>query len=294
MNTEQLECFVQVAGNLNFRRAADELHLSQPTVSKQVAALERELGGDLFVRTTRSVVLTALGESFLPDAREVLRLVYASKERALRKVQGSSLAIGYSDSNELSFLAPLLGELRRRIPEVLVRFVQGARDASIERLSREQVDAVLGFEAKSLEVGGITFRKLCDDNLVCVVRADSPLAVLDVAGGDDVAGQPQVVCLPASLRRRGYAAEGSIPDTQGGAVTYCSTTVEALCLVDAGFGYALLPSVEAVPAVGRTLVRWTGSPKAAYGVYLREGDAGETLQAFCEVAGEAYASQVLP
>ena len=67
MNTTQLECFVQVADNLNFRRAADELHLSQSTVSKQVASLEEELGGALFVRTTRDVALTAFGASFLPD-----------------------------------------------------------------------------------------------------------------------------------------------------------------------------------------------------------------------------------
>ena len=51
----------QVADNLSFRRAADALHLSQPTVSKQIASLEDELGGTLFVRNTREVALTALG-----------------------------------------------------------------------------------------------------------------------------------------------------------------------------------------------------------------------------------------
>ncbi|MBP3883537.1 MAG: LysR family transcriptional regulator, partial [Olsenella sp.] len=74
MNTSQLECFVQVALNLNFRRAAEELHLSQPTVSKQIASLEAELGAPLFVRTTREVLLTSLGEAFFKDAQEILRL----------------------------------------------------------------------------------------------------------------------------------------------------------------------------------------------------------------------------
>ena len=67
MNTTQLECFVQVAHSLSFRRAAEELHLSQPTVSKQVASLERELGGTLFMRSTRQVLLTQRGEAFLQD-----------------------------------------------------------------------------------------------------------------------------------------------------------------------------------------------------------------------------------
>lgn len=291
MNTEQLECFVQVAGNLNFRRAAEELHLSQPTVSKQVAALEAELGGALFVRTTRSVVLTALGESFLPDAQEMLRLAYASKERAQRRTQGPGVTIGYSDSDELAFFAPVLAEVRRRFPEAFVRLVQGPRDANIERLSREQVDAVLGFEAKSLEAGGIAFQKLRDDRLVCVVRGDSPLAALDEAGEEQVREYDQVICLPASLRRRGYAAEGSIPDAQGAAATtYCSATAEALCLVDAGFGYALLPSVGAPPTAGRKLLRWKGSPSASYGLYLRESSQNEVVPCLLQAALAAYAT----
>ena len=103
MNTTQLECFVQVADNLNFRRAADELHLSQPTVSKQVASLEEELGGALFVRTTRDVALTAFGASFLPDAREILRMSYAAAERARKKAEGTELAIGCSAQSTRAF-----------------------------------------------------------------------------------------------------------------------------------------------------------------------------------------------
>ena len=69
MNTTQLECFVQVAQNLSFRRAAEELHISQPTVSKQVASLEDELGGTLFLRTTReSGRIAMLAVPALPSA----------------------------------------------------------------------------------------------------------------------------------------------------------------------------------------------------------------------------------
>lgn len=288
MNTEQLECFVQVAANLSFRRAAEELHVSQPTVSKQVAALETELGGALFVRTTRLVVLTALGESFLPDAHEILRLSYSSKERARRKTEGDSFTIGYSDPSELAMLAPVLASLRERMPEAFIGFVQGARDANITRLSREQVDAVLGFEATSLETGAIAFQKLRDDDLVCVTRSDSELAAMSEVSAKTVSGLSQVVCLPAGLRRRGYAAQGSIPEASGSKATYCSTTSEALCLVDAGFGYALLPFVGAVPAQGRVMVKWKGSPSAPYGVYHRVDDASEALSVFCELALAHY------
>lgn len=288
MNTSQLECFVQVASNLNFRRAADELHLSQPTVSKQVAALEAELGGDLFVRTTRSVALTALGQSFLPDAQEILRLTYAAAARARRRIEGTELTIGYSDPNDLHRLAPVLGALHRERPEVRVAFVQGPRDANIERLTREQLDLVLGFETTSLEVGGIAFEPLRNDTLVCVVRDDSPLALLDEVGQEDVDGLPQIVCLPMGLRRRGYTAQQAIPRTDEQHTVFCATTTEALCLVDAGFGYALLPAISAVPLKGHRVLPWRGSTRASYGTYLRSEGTSALCRRFLSVAREVY------
>lgn len=288
MNTSQLECFVQVANNLNFRRAADELHLSQPTVSKQVAALEAELGGDLFVRTTRSVSLTALGQTFLPDAQEILRLSYAAAARAHKKLEGSSLSIGYSDPNDLQILAPALDNLRNEHAGLQVVLTQSSRDANIERLTREQLDLVLGFETSSLEVGDVAFEPLREDSLVCVVRADSPLAGLAGVGRDDVAGFSQVVCLPMSLRRRGYNAQAAIPHTTEQLTTYCSTTSEALCLVDAGFGYTLLPAISAIPGENRLALPWRNSTHATYGAYVQAEGRSPLCARFLELAREHY------
>lgn len=280
MNTTQLECFVQVAGNLNFRRAAEELHLSQPTVSKQVASLESELGGPLFVRTTRSVMLTALGESFLPDAQEILRLVYTAAGRARKRLEGAEIVIGYSDPNELANFVGVLDSLRRRQDGFRVSLTQGSRDVNIERLGREQLDAVLGFETPSLETGGIRFERLWRDSLLCVVREDSPLAGLEEVGSEDVEGLPQVICMPMSLRRRGYAAQASVPRTGEDITTWCSTTSEALCLVDAGFGYALLPEAATVAGEGRRTIPWKHGARANYGVYVRAGRQPDAVRLF--------------
>ena len=87
----------------------------------------------------------------------------------------------------------------------------------------------------------VQFRPLRTDGLNCIVRKDSPLATLNEVGLDDVVGYPQVVCLPASIRRKGSAAQGSIPRTDDEHTITCSTTTEASALVDAGFGYAPRP-----------------------------------------------------
>lgn len=288
MNTTQLECFVQVAQNLSFRRAAEELHLSQPTVSKQVASLEDELDGKLFIRTTREVALTAMGKSFLRDAREILRLAYAAGDRARRHASGTSLAIGYSDACELMRLAPALDRLRRELEGFHVTFSQGPRDANVTMLMREQLDVVMGFEEKALVAGGIGFTGLLEDGLSCVVRVDSPLAELAEIGPRDVVGLPQVLCVSPGLRRRGYRAQTSIPSPADAQVTQCATSSEAYSLVDAGFGYALVPSLYTMPDPFHRILRWKGSPNVQYGFYHRVGTRDDLVSSFAGIAVQTY------
>lgn len=288
MNTTQLECFVQVAQNLSFRRAAEELHLSQPTVSKQVASLEDELGGTLFLRTTHEVALTALGESFLRDAREILRLTYAAGERARSSANGTSLAIGYSDACELMRLAPVLDRLRKQHEGFHVVLNQGPRDANVTMLMREQLDVVMGFESDALVAGGIGFTGLLGDVLSCVVRVDSPLADLGEVGPEDVEGMAQVLCVSPGLRRRGYIARASIPTPAGAQVTQCATSSEAYALVDAGFGYALVPSLYTMPDPFHKILRWKGSPYVRYGYYHRADTRDGIVSCFASVAVETY------
>jgi DNA-binding transcriptional LysR family regulator len=80
----RLEAFVAVAEELHFGRAADRLGLTQPSLSRAVGGLERELGVPLFDRTTRSVTLTRAGEAMLPDARTALDAAMAATRRARR------------------------------------------------------------------------------------------------------------------------------------------------------------------------------------------------------------------
>ena len=100
MNTEQLRYFVSVARYRNFTETAREFYVTQPAVTHQISALEREVGARLFLRTTRNVSLTRAGELFLEDAKRILD----QEERALgrlRQLESSGcweLRIGYLNS----------------------------------------------------------------------------------------------------------------------------------------------------------------------------------------------------
>ena len=81
MNTFQLSCFLEVADMLNFARAAERLHVTQPAVTQQIRSLENELNVRLFNRTTRSVKLTEEGLVFLHDARHIVAISERAKKR---------------------------------------------------------------------------------------------------------------------------------------------------------------------------------------------------------------------
>ena len=110
MNTMQLACFTEVASTLSFSQAANNLHVSQPTVSHQIKSLEDELGCQLLARSTRSVSLTDEGFALIGYAHDILEL----SERARRRVAGAevvsakTLRIGVNDGIEAQALSPVL------------------------------------------------------------------------------------------------------------------------------------------------------------------------------------------
>ena len=100
----ELQCFVAVAEELNFSRAAKRLHMSQPPLSRQIQSLESKLGVRLLNRNTRSVALTSAGTLYLEDARQILTRLDAAAASARRAVTGEILRL------RLAFVGALLDE----------------------------------------------------------------------------------------------------------------------------------------------------------------------------------------
>lgn len=118
MNTQQLETFIYVAENLNFARAAEALNITQSAVSRQIHALEEELGTKLLHRTTRTVTLTPSGLSFLENAKYIMaRLELAeSKIKHNADLQLQPLSIGCENETHFDLLCRILDACREQIP----------------------------------------------------------------------------------------------------------------------------------------------------------------------------------
>lgn len=290
MNDTQLLCFVSVAQCLSFRRAAEELELSQPSVTKHIATLENELGGTLFARSTRTVSLTDLGEAFLPDAREILQIMSDASEKAKKKATGGHLVVGYNDCEQLYQISKVMKIFHEEHPNVGITLKLGTRDDSSESLNRGSLDLYFGFYGDSLVTGSVFYNEILLDNLCFVTNVASKFANYDVLQASDLVGQQQIVCVPLAYRRRAAKFRRALPEASGPETIYCETTVEALSLVDAGYGFTLIPTAFASPGVNRVILPWKGDYSASYGIFSNINVENPFVDSIIKISEEVFAN----
>ena len=121
MNFNQLKYFVSVADHLSFSYAADENYITQTAMTQQIRALEEDLGVKLIDRSTRPISLTPAGNTFILDARRILKRMNDARERAREASSGitGTLRIGYIKGYERSELSDILRDFHRENPGIL-------------------------------------------------------------------------------------------------------------------------------------------------------------------------------
>jgi DNA-binding transcriptional LysR family regulator len=142
----QLRVFTEVARQLSFARAAEELHLSPPAVTMQVKELEGHIGLPLFERSGRQVALTTAGEYMLVYARKILATLKDAEDAAarLQRLEVGTLTIGMVSTAKY-FLPRLLAVFKREHEGVDIRLVVGNRDQLVKMLQGNEVDiAIMG------------------------------------------------------------------------------------------------------------------------------------------------------
>ncbi|MEV7010829.1 LysR substrate-binding domain-containing protein [Streptosporangium sp. NPDC051022] len=144
MELRQLEYAIAVAEELHFGKAAARMHVTQQSVSEQIRRLEKEIGAPLFVRTSRRVTVTAVGEAFLPEARRAVAAVRHALDAGRRAAAGPAgeLRIGHAADLGLRLFQLVIPVLRARLPEV--------RPAPCPMTTADQLTAL---EDRRLDIG---------------------------------------------------------------------------------------------------------------------------------------------
>jgi DNA-binding transcriptional LysR family regulator len=244
---------VAVAEERHFGRAAERLHVVQPTLSMQVRALEKELGGPLFVRTSRRVELTEAGTAFLAEARRTLAQAEWAKTTAQRSLRGEigSVRVGFAG------VAVLIGKLGRDLEVFHERYPQ-ARIEVREMVPRAQGEAILAGELDvgySPGFGAVVHPDLRADRigtspLVVAMSERHRLADRKTVPLRDVAAEPLLVY------SEGGDNDSTVDDLRaqlGGPtpdhVRYLPSTLSVLAMASAGLGVALVPAQTAHIAI---------------------------------------------
>ncbi len=210
-----LKYFLAVAREENMTEAANVLHVTQPTLSRQIADLERELGVTLFARTNRSCMPTGDGMRLRQRAEEILSLAQQAKAE-LADGEGAlagTIRIGAGETWAMRLVLQVFAKLRRDHPGVQVELYTGNADAVEERLERGLLD--FGLLIEPVNLGKYEWLRMPGaDRVGVAVAAGSPWASLDAARPDDIAKMPLLLSSRTSNKGVDLAAwsDGRLAD----------------------------------------------------------------------------------
>ncbi|WP_456297035.1 LysR family transcriptional regulator [Vibrio sp. AK197] len=242
INARQIQSFIRVAQLGSFTEAAELLHMTQPSLSHQIRQLEHTLRIKLFERTTRRVVLTEAGQTFLPAAERILTRL----ESALRDMH--SLADGHT--GRVSFAALLtvgaslipaaMAEFQRQHPKVTLEYLEESDEPIYQQVINGDID--FGIGAMPRQVEDIIFSPIYKDYLYFVCSPRHPLAEYSEVSWHEIVQSP-FIAMKTGTSMRNLMEQGfsmtSVPMEPVQTAIYQSTI---LGMVACDLGVSVVPS----------------------------------------------------
>jgi DNA-binding transcriptional LysR family regulator len=190
LDIRSLACVLAVADLLHFRRAAERLHLTQPSLSQRIRALEAEIGVTLFARDRRGVALTAAGAAFLGPARQAVAEAEAAKAAALRAAIGDAglLRLGFTLIAFYGVLPAAVQAFRARFPGVAVELAEMNSPAVEAALAAGRID--LGVLHPPLATPGFGIQALPEEPMLLALPEGHRLAARTAIRIAELRGEP--------------------------------------------------------------------------------------------------------
>jgi DNA-binding transcriptional LysR family regulator len=299
VDVRQLRHFEAVAHTLHFGRAATRLGMTQPPLSQSIAALERELGASLFLRTKRSVALTPFGAQWLVHVRAALAGVGDLPQIAkrLRDGEAGRLELSFVSTADYSILPTLVRRYASLYPAVEIALTEATSDVQIAALldGKGLVGIVIPPAGGALPEP-LSYRRLMSEPLVAAVPESwIEEKRLSLSAGhappDAVIGAPLII-FPRRSAPAFYDLVTGYFAAHGGNARIVQEAIQMqtiISLVSAGMGIALVPA--SLRHLARTGVRYVDlageAPSLESGIVWRRGDITPTLDRFLDVALEA-------
>jgi DNA-binding transcriptional LysR family regulator len=238
-----LRCFVTVAEEMHFGRAAERMNMSQGPFSRQVQILERILDVQLLERTSRSVKLTPAGQSFLPEARHILQLLDNATLLAKRIALGKtgSLKIGFTAMTAVGILPRLVAGFREAFPHAELILQEANSADQLRKLHSSEID--IAIVRPPLPPMALQSLCLSTESLVAAIPVSHALSKKSKLTLKDFAGEPFISYLPyeayylCTVVGDLLAKAGVTPNT----VQKLTQVHAVMALVHAGIGVSIVP-----------------------------------------------------
>ena len=239
----QLRCFVAVAEELHFGRAAARLNMTQPPLSRQIQILERVLDVVLLERSNRTVKLTPAGQSFLAEARRLLKLAESAALLAKRVANGKagSINIGFTATSAYSYVPELVAACRRELPDVEVSLKEMVSGDQLKRLDSGEID--IGLLRPPIPRAGLSAFRVTAEPLIAAVNVAHALARAETIAIEHLAREPFIMYAPYEARYfhdllvELFSRAGLVPNY----VQHLAQIHSILAMVHSGVGVALVP-----------------------------------------------------
>ena len=258
VNLEQLRSFVTVAELGNFTRAAEHLHLAQPSLSRQIATLEHDLAAELFHRARAGSTPTLAGESLLPLARRMLADADSIRRELaeLAGLQRGRVRLGATPTLCISLVAEVLSAFHSAHPGIELHLSEQGSKLLLEQLAGGELDLALITTSAEASTEQFTITPLLVEELVVISSSKAPPVTEDDSIGlEAVARLPQIVfsstydlrsATDAAFRTAGVSPHPVIEGAEMDAV---------LRFVERGLGIAIVPAMVLIDRPGLRAAR---------------------------------------
>ncbi|SUV10513.1 hca operon transcriptional activator [Priestia megaterium] len=243
MEIRVLRYFLMVAREGNITKAADVLHVTQPTLSRQLKDLEQELGKKLFIRSSHSIILTDEGMLLRNRAEEIVNMVdkLEAEFSSMEETIGGDVYIGGGETEAMKHIARVAKDVQLRYPNIRYHLYSGNEEDITERLDKGLLD--FGILIQPADISKYNYLNMpAKDVWGVVMRKDSPLALKESIQAADLLEVP-LICSRQAMKQT--FSKNEFSDWFGedfhklNIVTTYNLAYNAAIMVEEGVGYAI-------------------------------------------------------
>lgn len=282
---------------MNFSLTAQQLFVSQPTLSHQIKQLEKELGFELFKRTKREVELTKAGESFYEESRYLLEHLYKGVEKARHysEVYDNRLVIAYENNSLVMLhLSDILERFHQKYPSIQVELNVTDHVRKDVLFKDEKVDILFTVKDKVTQLSQVAYQELYQGQYMCVLSPKHELAQKETLSFSDLQKQPLILLeplrCPEEMKQMEQYIITACPNSP---ITYVDHQMTGCIMARGGLGIAIMPDFICVPDKHIATLPLEIKEKVSYGIVWRTKNVSQMVEDFVLLAKESYAFIVI-